>query len=140
VQIFLASHDFLLIHRLSQTAEYKVEPAVPVRFFSLYRPEPGAAVEVEQADTLVDIEHNAILDEFACYYDREQALAAQAMRAPVVTEAPDVKPSRPESPRKAGIEGKDSRQEAGEGSRQEGCQENHQEGRQEGRPCLSAGR
>jgi len=81
VQIFLASHDFLLVHRLSQTAEYQVEPRVPVRFFSLYRPEPGAPVEVEQADTLVDIEHNAILDEFARYYDREQALAAQAMRA-----------------------------------------------------------
>ncbi len=95
VQVFLASHDFLLVHRLSQTVEYKVEPAVPVRFFSLYRPEPGAAVEVEQADTLVDIEHNAILDEFARYYDREQDLAAQAMRAEDVVEAPGVKPVAP---------------------------------------------
>lgn len=91
VQIFLASHDFLLVHRLSQTVEYKVEPAVPVRFFSLYRPEPGAPVEVEQADTLVDIEHNAILDEFARYYDREQDLAARAMRADA-SAATDVKP------------------------------------------------
>jgi len=90
VQIFLASHDFLLVHRLSQAAEYQVEPRVPVRFFSLYRPEPGAPVEVEQADTLVDIEHNAILDEFARYYDREQALAAQAMRAE--PPAPAIKP------------------------------------------------
>jgi hypothetical protein len=95
VQVFLASHDFLLVHRLSQMVEYKVEPAVPVRFFSLYRPEPGAAVEVEQADTLVDIEHNAILDEFARYYDREQDLAAQAMRAEDVVEAPGVKPVAP---------------------------------------------
>lgn len=97
VQIFLASHDFLLVHRLSQTAEYNVEPAVSVRFFSLYRPEPGAPVEVEQADTLVDIEHNAILDEFARYYDREQALAAQAMRAPDATKAPDVKSTPPKA-------------------------------------------
>lgn len=97
VQIFLASHDFLLVHRLSQMAEYNVEPAVPVRFFSLYRPEPGAPVEVEQADTLVDIEHNAILDEFARYYDREQALAAQAMRAPAATKAPDVESPPPKA-------------------------------------------
>ncbi len=97
VQIFLASHDFLLVHRLSQMAEYNVEPVVPIRFFSLYRPEPGAPVEVEQADTLVDIEHNAILDEFARYYDREQALAAQAMRAPDATKAPDVKSAPPKA-------------------------------------------
>jgi energy-coupling factor transporter ATP-binding protein EcfA2 len=81
VQVFLASHDFLLVHRLSQTVEYGVDPAVPVRFISLFRPEPGAPVEVEQGDTLVDIEHNAILDEFARYYDREQVLAAKAMHA-----------------------------------------------------------
>ncbi len=80
VQIFLASHDFLLVHRLSQAVEYKVEPGVPIRFFSLYRPELGAPVEVERGDTLIDIEHNAILDEFARYYDREQVLAAGAMR------------------------------------------------------------
>jgi len=80
VQVFLASHDYLLVHRLSQAAEYGVEPAVPVRFFSLYRPKPGAPVNVEHGDTLVDIEHNAILDEFARHYDREQMLSAAAMR------------------------------------------------------------
>lgn len=86
VQVFLASHDFLLIHRLSQPAEHHVEPAVPIRFFSLYRPEPGAPVEVEAAATLVDIEHNAILDEFARYYDDERAYSERAMRSePIVT-------------------------------------------------------
>ncbi len=80
VQVFLASHDFLLVHRLSQAVEYGVEAAVPVRFFSLFRPGPGQPVEVEQGETLADIEHNAILDEFARYYDREQVLSAQAMR------------------------------------------------------------
>ena len=80
VQVFLASHDFLLVHRLSQTVEYPIEPAVPVRFFSLYRPKPGAPVEIERGDTLVDIEHNALLDELARYYDSEQMLAARAMR------------------------------------------------------------
>lgn len=86
VQVFLASHDFLLIHRLSQRAEHHQEPAVPTRFFSLYRPEPGAPVEVEAAATLLDIEHNAILDEFARYYDDERAQSEREMqREPVVT-------------------------------------------------------
>ncbi|MBK7829538.1 AAA family ATPase, partial [Nannocystis sp.] len=86
VQVFLASHDFLLIPRLSQPAEHHIEPAVPIRFFSLYRPEPGAPVEVEAATTLVDIEHNAILDEFARYYDEERAYSERAMRSePIVT-------------------------------------------------------
>jgi hypothetical protein len=85
VQVFLASHDFLLVHRLSQTVEYPVEPAVPVRFFSLYRPDAEGPVEVERGDTLVDIEHNAILDEFARYYDSEQVLAARAMRGEAPT-------------------------------------------------------
>jgi energy-coupling factor transporter ATP-binding protein EcfA2 len=88
VQVFLASHDFLLIHRLSQPAEHHVEPAVPIRFFSLYRPEPGAPVEVEAAATLVDIEHNAILDEFARYYDDERAYSEREMQhEPIATQA-----------------------------------------------------
>lgn len=79
VQVFLASHDFLLLHRLSQPAEHNLEPAVPIRFFSLYRSEPGGPVEVEAADTLADIEHNAILDEFARYYDDERMYAWREM-------------------------------------------------------------
>ena len=88
VQVFLASHDYLLVHRLSQTVEYGVEPAVPMRFFSLYRPEPGAAVEVEQGSDLFSLGHNAILDEFARYYDDEQELSARAMRGEETSDAP----------------------------------------------------
>ena len=79
VQVFLASHDFLLLHRLSQPAEHTPREAAPIRFFSLYRPQPDAPVEVETGATLADIEHNAILDEFARYYDDERALAWREM-------------------------------------------------------------
>jgi len=88
VQVFLASHDYLLVHRLSQAAEYGQEPANFVRFFSLYRPKPGAAVEVEQGGDLFSLGHNAILDEFARYYDDEQELSARAMRGEETSDAP----------------------------------------------------
>lgn len=82
VQIFLASHDYLLVHRLSQAAEHALRPAVPLRFFALHRPEPGAPVQVETADTLAQIEHNAILREFARYYDDEQRLTLAELTTP----------------------------------------------------------
>lgn len=74
VQIFLATHDYLLSHRLSLAAEYKTRPDVATRFFSFFRPQPGAGVEVEWADTLAGIEHNPILDGFAALYDLESRL------------------------------------------------------------------
>lgn len=89
VQIFLASHDYLLVHRLSQAAEHGLQPAVPLRFFALHRPEPGAPVQVETADTLAQIEHNAILREFARYYDDEQRLTLDDLTKPAT------KPSAP---------------------------------------------
>ena len=72
VQIFLASHDSLLVHRLSRAAEHALEPHAPMRFFALHRREPGAPVEVETADTLTQIEHDAILAEFARYDDEQR--------------------------------------------------------------------
>lgn len=92
VQVFLASHDFLLLHRLSQPAEHALDSAVPIRFFSLYRPKPDAPVEVETAATLADIEHNAILDEFARYYDDERAYSWREMTGEAVPSAKTRKP------------------------------------------------
>lgn len=87
VQIFLASHDYLLVHRLSQAAEHALEPRVPLRFFALHRPDPGAPVQVETADTLAQIDHNAILREFARYYDDEQRYTLRDLAAPVAPPA-----------------------------------------------------
>lgn len=81
VQIFLASHDYLLTHRLSLSAEYPgPHGTVAMRFFSLYRDEEGA-VQVEQAPTLAGLEHNPILQEFARHYDVEAEAFARSLEA-----------------------------------------------------------
>ncbi len=73
VQIFVATHDYLLAHLLSVDAEYRAETqAPPMKFFAFYKGEDGT--EIESADTLGGIQNNAILDEYSAYYDREQEL------------------------------------------------------------------
>jgi energy-coupling factor transporter ATP-binding protein EcfA2 len=74
VQVFLATHDYLLTQRLSMEVEYK-QTKVPLRFISLYRDEEGE-ICAEQGDTLVDLEHNDIQDEFRLLYEHELNLAA----------------------------------------------------------------
>lgn len=75
IQIFIATHDYLLSQELSLLAEYRASE-VPLRFFALHKPGPGIGVRVESGPTLTEIEHNAILDEFAAHYDREVSLFA----------------------------------------------------------------
>lgn len=72
VQIFLATHDYLLSQELSLLAEYPSD--ADVRFFSLHRPSKRAGVQVECGASMTEIEHNPILDEFAAHYDREAKL------------------------------------------------------------------
>lgn len=74
VQVFLATHDYLLAHKLSLAAEYAVEPRVEMRFFALHHERPAAPVRVETGATLAQISHNTILDEYAAHYDEEIAL------------------------------------------------------------------
>ncbi len=78
VQIFVATHDYLLAHLLSLDAEYRVQTsAPPMKFFSFYKEENGTAVE--SADTLAQIENNVLLDEYAAYYELEQTLFKQTL-------------------------------------------------------------
>jgi hypothetical protein len=72
VQIFVATHDYLLSQELSLLAEYPSN--TPLRFFALYQPKRGAGVVVETGNSLVDIDKNPILDEFAAHYEREEKL------------------------------------------------------------------
>jgi predicted ATPase len=65
VQIFVATHDYLLTNLLSLSAEYPKKDTPPMRFFSLSKGENGT--EIEFADTIHGIQNNAILDEFADY-------------------------------------------------------------------------
>lgn len=76
VQIFVATHDYLFSQELSLLTEYPSD--TPIKFFSFYKPNKRAGVSVESGSTLVDIEHNPILDEFAAHYDREAKLFQDA--------------------------------------------------------------
>ncbi|HPD29416.1 MAG TPA: AAA family ATPase [Phycisphaerae bacterium] len=77
VQVFIATHDFLLSHELSLAAEYETPPRVPMRFFAFSRADKGP-VTIESGETLAELTHNPILEEFAAHYDREHALFRQA--------------------------------------------------------------
>jgi energy-coupling factor transporter ATP-binding protein EcfA2 len=79
VQIFIATHDYLLSHKLSLGPEYGTEPKVEMRFFSLHRDTPTEPVVVEVADTLGKMHNNPILDEYARHHDEEQELARQEL-------------------------------------------------------------
>ena len=82
VQIFVATHDYLLVHLLSLDAEYREETqAPPMRFFSFYKGEDGT--EIESADNLTFIQNNSILDEYAAYHDLENRLYYQKHNTPV---------------------------------------------------------
>jgi predicted ATPase len=74
MQIFITTHDFLLGFELSLLAEYPSDEPVALKFFSLYKQERQSGVLVEPRNTLSEIEHNSILEEFAAQYDREGEL------------------------------------------------------------------
>jgi ABC-type ATPase involved in cell division len=76
VQVFVATHDYLLTNELSIAAEYGTEPAkkAQTKFFALSKADFESPVEVESGNTLADLEHNPIMEEFAAHYDREQKL------------------------------------------------------------------
>lgn len=74
VQIVLATHDYLLTHRLSLLAEYDRLPRDAVRFFGLARSEADGPVTVTRGETLADLPNNPIVDEFARHYDFEREL------------------------------------------------------------------
>jgi len=74
VQIFIATHDYLLSHKLSLIAEHHLDPEITMRFFALHRQNILDPVEVEAAPTLADISSNSILDEYAHHYEEERSL------------------------------------------------------------------
>jgi ABC-type ATPase involved in cell division len=70
VQIFVASHDYLLTNELSLGAS-DPDRDFSTRFFSLERDDGSGEIVAEDASTLDGIRRNSILDEFAAHYDRE---------------------------------------------------------------------
>jgi predicted ATPase len=68
VQIFVATHDYLLTHHLSLAAEYREQTQAPgMKFFALYKGENGT--EIETGATLAEIENDSILEEYAALHD-----------------------------------------------------------------------
>ena len=70
LQIFIATHDYLLTHTLSLYSEYKEHTNISVKFFGLKKEDKG--IMVEESDTLAGIQNNPILEEYAAFYDLEQ--------------------------------------------------------------------
>ena len=80
IQVFIATHDYLLTNELSVAAEYRTPDglAAHTRFFCFSRPAPSEPVTIQCGDTVADLGTNPILEEFAAHYDRNQKLFAQA--------------------------------------------------------------
>ena len=79
VQIFVATHDYLLAHYLSTKADYReVTDAPPMKFFAFTKREGGT--EVEDADSLAGIQNNTLLDEYAGLYDMEGQLFSESLK------------------------------------------------------------
>ncbi|MBN1209233.1 MAG: AAA family ATPase [Myxococcaceae bacterium] len=75
VQIFVATHDYLLAHKLSLAFEYGAVPkGVEGRFHALYRSSLSEPVQVEAGATLAELQHNVILQEYAALHDWEERL------------------------------------------------------------------
>jgi energy-coupling factor transporter ATP-binding protein EcfA2 len=74
VQVFVATHDYLLTHELSLAVEYGTRPQVDTRFFAFSRERSGSPVRVQAGSTLAGLDHNPILDEFSAHYERERSL------------------------------------------------------------------
>lgn len=82
VQVFVATHDYLLTGELSLAAEYKTQPQIPIRFFVMSRSGDGP-VSIQSGDTLADLQDNPILDEFAEHYQREQDAISAYMKGEI---------------------------------------------------------
>ena len=72
VQVFLATHDALLTGELSLVSEYE-KGGPPMRFFAFHRESEREPVKIEVGDTIADLAHNPIVEEFAAHYHRERA-------------------------------------------------------------------
>lgn len=84
LQIFIATHDYLLTNALSLMAEYH-QTTADIRFFCLHRADVNSPVNVEHGDLLTDLEHEPIINEFSKMYDREMAMFHNSATPAVVS-------------------------------------------------------
>ena len=74
VQIFVSTHSYFVQQAFDFKQREKKENAIGVKFFSLYHDEIRKEIACDIANTLSDLDHNAIMEEFDAVYDREQEL------------------------------------------------------------------
>lgn len=79
IQVFVASHDYLLTNLLSLRAEYRqVEKCPDMKFFGLEKVEDQ--ILIETGETLASLNNNPILNEYAAFYDLEQELSSKSFK------------------------------------------------------------
>lgn len=78
VQVFIATHDYLLTSELSLTLETNAELRESAAFFALGRAAEHGGIAVERGTLLGELQNNAILEAFVSLHDREQAAFYQA--------------------------------------------------------------
>lgn len=78
LQIFIATHDYLLTHILSLYSEYKAQTHTKIRFFGLHKEEN--TISIEEGETLATIQNNPILEEYAAFYELEQTYIRRCQR------------------------------------------------------------
>lgn len=81
VQVFIATHDYLLSRRLSVVAEYGKRPDAPSRFLLFHRADEAAPVTIAAGSTLAELPEDPILAEFTRHYDFERDLFQEAALA-----------------------------------------------------------
>lgn len=74
VQVFVTTHDYFVQQCFNMAATYQnnEKKKLQYQFFSLYRED--RTVMCESGENLLQLEHNAVMEEFDALYDREQGL------------------------------------------------------------------
>jgi len=80
VQIFITTHDYFLQQYLNMYMAFPESNTdqIDIRFFSLFF-EDGA-IKAEMADTISELQHNSIMEEFDAIYNREQGFIYDRIR------------------------------------------------------------
>ena len=73
MQVFLATHDYVLTSDLSRAIETNADWRPGTVFFALGRRDGQEGVAVERGELLADLQDNAILEAFASLHERERA-------------------------------------------------------------------
>ena len=80
VQILITTHDYFLQQYLNMYMAFPESNTdqIDIRFFSLFF-EDGA-IKAEMADTISELQHNSIMEEFDAIYNREQGFIYDRIR------------------------------------------------------------